>query len=484
MQQSTEPDLESTDLLPRMRSYVEEHEMLSPGSGVVVAVSGGPDSIVMLDLLCRLEEELRITVHVAHLNHRLRGAESDGDADFVARLADDLGLICSVGTADVGPVARREKRSLEEAARVARHGFLEGVRRNTGSARIALGHTRSDQAETLLLRLMRGSGRRGLGAIRPVREGVWIRPLLSVSRSDVEAYVSYRGLEVRHDRSNTDIRFLRNRVRRDLLPHLEAEYGPGIEGVLARTADILQQEEDLLSQHTESALQSALTYSAERKIVLDTQRVIGYHIAIQRRLLRAAMSLLDRERQADDFGSVQGLLRLLSSDSGGVQVAPDISAHRSGERLILSRQTPPFHVRLCVPGHTEIPSLDAAVDVRVRPAQELRQNLRDLGPCRACFDRAALTGELTVRSRRPGDRIRPFGMPGSRKVSDLLIDGKIPKPLRDEVPVLVSGDSIVWVVGLRTAQPFCVSDRTAEVVEVEFKGGWICSEEAEPTRKR
>jgi tRNA(Ile)-lysidine synthase len=365
-----------------------------------------------------------------------------------------------------------------------RHGFLEGVMRSTGASRIALGHTRSDQAETLLLRLMRGSGRRGLGAIRPVREGVWIRPLLSVSRGDVEAYVSTRSLEVRRDRTNSDTRYLRNRVRRDLLPYLEAEYAPGIEGVLARTADILQQEEDLLSEHTESALKEATTYSARRKIVLDTKRVIGYHIAIQRRLLRAALSLLDMERVADDFGSVQGLLGLLSNDAPGVQITPEISAQRFGDRLILSRQTPPFQVRLSVPGHTEIPSLDAAVDVRVRPAHELRQHLRDLGPFRACFDRAALPGELAVRSRRPGDRIRPYGMPGSRKVSDLLIDGKIPKPLRDEVPVLVSGDSVLWVVGLRTAQPFCVSERTSEVVEVEFKGGWMCYTEPELTRKR
>ncbi len=474
----TESDSDPRDLLPGVRAYIARQGMLAMAEGVVVGVSGGPDSVALLDLLFRLRGELGITLHVAHLNHRLRGADAEADAAFVAGLSAALELPYHGGEADVAALARRGKHALEEAARIARHRFLETVRRKTGAARIALGHTRSDQAETLLLRLLRGAGRRGLGAIRPVRDRVWIRPLLRVSRCEIEAYISFRQLDARQDRTNTDPRFLRNRIRQDLLPRLAAEYTPGIEAVLARTAEILRDEDDLLDQQAETAFQKAVQYRGKRKIILDVRAVFRYHISLQRRILQKALFCFHAGADAVGFQTIQRILKLLSSGSGAVQISPEISARKSGHRLILSRATPPFQIRLRTPGHTEISLLDAAVETRIRPVEEVRDRLQDLGPYRACFDLAKLKGDLVLRNRRPGDRFQPYGMSGARKVSDLLIDGKIPEPLRDEIPLLLSNCTILWVIGLRTAQPAAVTEQTRDVLDIVFTGGWICSAES------
>ena len=478
MPRSTEPDSDPRDLLPRVRAYIAEQHMLVPAESVVVGVSGGPDSVALLDLLFRLRGELQIALCVAHLHHGLRGADAEGDAAFVADLAAARGLPCHGGTADVEALARRGKYAPEEAGRIARHSFLEDTRRKTGSARIALGHTRSDQAETLLLRLLRGAGRRGLGAIRPVRDQIWIRPLLQVSRSEIQAYISFRRLETRQDRTNTHPRFLRNRIRHDLLPRLAAEYTPGIEQVLARTSEILQCEDDLLNQQAEAALQKVVQYRGKQKIILDVRSVFGYHVSLQRRIVQKVLFCYGAGADAFGFQTVQSILKLLSHRSGTVQISPEVSAHKSGHRLIFCRATPPFHVRVRVPGHTELPLLDATVETRVRPVEEVRDRLRDLGPCRACFDTKALQGELVLRNRCPGDRFWPYGMSGTRKVSDVLIDGKVPEPLRDEVPLLLSNSTILWVVGLRTAQSAAVTGQTVEVLEIVFRGGWLCTAES------
>ena len=474
-------DVPPEDLLQPVLAFIGRHNMLVPEDRVVVGVSGGPDSVALLDLLCRLRRELDIELRVAHLNHHLRGSESDDDAEFVATLAAQRDLPYHGGSEDVAALSRKEGYSLEEAARVARIEFLEAVRLQTESSRIALGHTRSDQAETLLLRLLRGSGRRGLGAIRPVRDDVWIRPLLATTRSQVEAYVTDRGLRTRQDSSNRDPRFLRNRIRLDLLPRLADGYNPAIERVLSRTAEVLQGEEALLEDLTQNALREAIYTSGKWKIVLDAPRVFGYHISIMRRVLRSALLLLEGGQDAIDFATVERIIRLSAQSSGTVQVASDLSVHRDPDWLIFSRPMPEFQVPVQLGGATEIPALGATLRGRIRPVHEVRNRLRTFGLARACFDIDGLKDAVILRNRRPGDRFQPFGAPGTRKVSDFLIDLQIPRPLRDGVPLLLCGDTVMWVVGLRTAQPFSVADRTVRVLDLSYEGGWMPSPRSSPT---
>ncbi len=457
----------TNDLLPTVKSYIDRHGMIRPGDGVVVGVSGGPDSVSLLDLLSRLRKSLDLRLFVAHLNHQLRGLASDEDQHFVSDLAEAMDLPCFSEKA-VLP----DEGSPEEAARDARLAFFSRVLRNTGASRIALGHTRSDQAETVLMRLIRGAGTTGLGGIRPIRDGIWIRPLLGVSRQQIQAYVEHRNLRVRHDNTNTETRFLRNRIRHLLLPEIASDYNPSIEAVLARSAEIIQSEDQLLGRQAESAYRKALRYEGKRKIILDENAVFGYHIALQRRLFRTALFRLRGCLRDLDEKSVGRMESLRQTPAGSVQVSADISVHLSSPWLILSRPTPAFETEVAVPGVTEIPEIGASVEAKISPAGDVQKADLSSDPFRACFDREAVAGRLTLRNRRRADRFAPFGMAGTQKVSDLLINLKIPRPLRDEVPLLLGGKAILWVAGLRTARSTAVTHRARTVLEVTLRGGW------------
>ncbi|MBI2950678.1 tRNA lysidine(34) synthetase TilS, partial [bacterium] len=371
---------DSDDLLEKVRACILEHGMFRPGETVLVAVSGGPDSVCLLDLLSRLREALGIRLCVAHLNHRLRGRASDADARFVERAAKRMQLPCEVGVCDVGALSKAEGRSLEDAAREARLRFLEEARRRVGASRIALGHTRSDQAETVLLRLLRGSGRGGLGAMRPVRDGVWVRPLLGVSRGEVERYLTLRGLPFRRDATNRDVRFTRNRIRRDLLPRLRRDYNPDVEGVLARTASILAEEEAWLEGVVQRAFVRAQRPSPPGKIVLDVQRVLGYHLALRRRVIRRALVGAGCRGDALSFEVVGRVLSALHGPARALRVSAGVGVCRASDALIFARPTPAFETPLQIPGRTTIPTLGLVLTVSVHSASEVGASIRRAGP--------------------------------------------------------------------------------------------------------
>ncbi|MCY3764754.1 MAG: tRNA lysidine(34) synthetase TilS [Gemmatimonadetes bacterium] len=454
------------DLLSAVQSYIDRHHMIEPGDGIVIGVSGGPDSVSLLDLLVRLREAVDIVLYVAHLNHRLRGPASDEDQQFVMDLAATLDLPCFSGSATVSTAG-----SPEAAARDARLEFLNEVMRDTGAARIALGHTRSDQAETVLMRLIRGAGPTGLSGIRPIRDGIWIRPLLAVSRRQIQAYVEHRNLNVRHDESNSETRFLRNRIRHLLLPEIASEYNPSIEAALARSAAIIRDEDQLLALQAKSAYKEALRYEGKRKIILDENAVFGYHIALRRRIFKTAFFRLRGCARDLDEKSVSRIEGSRLTPAGSAQVWSDVSVYRSSPWLILSRPTPPFETEVAVPGVTGIPEIDAFVETKIRPASEVQEDELSSDPFRACFDRDAISGRLTLRNRRRADRLVPLGLSGTQKVSDLFINLKIPRPLRDEIPLLLDGKVILWAAGLRTAQSTAVTHRSKTVLEVTLKGG-------------
>ena len=467
MKPSTSRNSDTPDLLAAVQSYIDRHDMIDRDDGIVIGVSGGPDSVSLLDIMARLVESLDISLCVAHLNHQLRGRASDMDERFVRDLAASMGLPFYSERATLPGTG-----SPESDSREARLAFLERVMRTAGASRIALGHTRSDQAETVLMRLIRGAGPTGLGAIRPIRDGIWIRPLLTVSRQQIEAYVDHRNLHVRRDVTNADIRFLRNRIRHRLLPELASEYNPAIEAALARSAEIIQGEDQLLDEQAESAYRMALRYEGKRKIILDEKAVFGYHIALQRRIFKTAFFQLQGRARALDERSISRMESLRLTPAGVVQMSSDISVHRSSPWLILSRPTPFFESEVAVPGITEIAEIGAVLETRIRPAGRVRRNELSSDPYRACFDYDALPGGLILRNRRRADRFRPFGLDGTQKISDLFINLKIPRPLRDEIPLLLGGQAILWVVGLRTAQSTAVTHRAKTVLDVTFKGGW------------
>ncbi|HIE03732.1 MAG TPA: tRNA lysidine(34) synthetase TilS, partial [Candidatus Latescibacteria bacterium] len=385
--------------------------------------------------------------------------------------ARDLPFI--LGTEEVGELARREGLSLEEAAREARYRFLERVCRNLRADRIALGHTSDDQAETVLMRLVRGGGRRGVGGMAPKR-GKFVRPLLSVSREEVFEHLRKRGLDFVEDSTNRDTYFLRNKVRHILLPLLKESFNPRISEVLCREAEVLRDEDDYLESRAEGALREALREIGEGKVVLDIGELLNYHIAIRRRVVVSACRRLGCPL---DFEVVERVLRL-AEEGGFVELPGGVRAQASGGFLVLRRgKVPPFEHPLTVNGRTVVEEvgLEFRAEVVERPPDEV---LREDG-LTAYVDLDSVRGSLLVRNRLPGDRIRPFGMEGTRKVKDVLIDKKVPRLLRDEVPLVVDDEGVLWIVGVCLSERARVKEDTERVlcIKVNSRGQILHCEE-------
>ena len=433
--------------------------MLPPGGRVLAALSGGPDSIALVHVLATLGRRGHLVLAgIAHFNHQLRGAASDQDEAFCRNVAAGYGVPWVAGRADVREAARRERRSLEDAARTERYAFLERAAEQVGAEAVAVGHTRDDQAETFLLRLLRGAGPGGLAGIRPVAGRV-IRPLLDVGRLELHGYADAAGLEYRTDLSNDDVSIPRNRVRHDLLPHLQ-RYSGNIAGILSREAAIARADHEFLEQ---AAIDRAASIVLRENgtIALHVPELMTLHPALRSRVVRHAVELA-APASAAGFEHIEGLLDLACRRDGDRVKLPGTWAIKQGDRVMFSATAPSvgfsnsFRFPLSIPGEVELSGW-AITASRCDSGSWA-------GPLVARADHAVLPDArlrppLWIRSRRPGDRFRPIGMGGrGRKLQDYLVDRKVPRDHRDALPLVVDRDDrIIWVVGHGVAEDFRVT---------------------------
>ncbi len=432
---------------------LSRYRMLDPGDRVVVGLSGGADSVALTEILLELKPRLGIELVLAHLNHGLR-AEAEEDERFCRALAEENSLPFAASRVDVAANARRSKRSIEDEGRRARYEFLEAERVRFGARRIALGHTLDDQAETFLLRLLRGSGARGLGAIHPVKDGTLIRPLIEVRRGEIESYLDGRGRSFRSDASNLDPRFTRNRIRHEELPRLSSAYNPRLAESLARSASLLRDEEEWMEEATREAF-AAVALASPEEIRLDRNGLSARPLALRRRLVRAAIERI-RGLQNVSHRHIEDVLALSEGAQSGRELhLPGLLVEISFRELRLRAQAPKprergyngFEYRLSIPTEVRIPECSGTLSARI--AEGSRE------PEGANGD-AVVVGfegpvpELKVRGPRPGDRFHPLGAPGSKPLSRYLMERKVSRELRPRVPLLVRGDSgeeILWVIG-------------------------------------
>ena len=437
-------------LLDRIRRHIDRHDLWAPETRVLAALSGGADSVAQLLLLSDLAADARVVLAgAAHLNHRLR-PEADADEAFCRALCERLGVPFVSLAADVAALATEQRTSVEAAARRARYAFLEEARQSLDADRIAVAHTADDQAETVLLRLLRGAGTRGLRGILPVRGRV-VRPLLGCSRADLRADLAARGEAWREDATNADLALPRNRVRHELLPLLTAHYQPAVTRLLARTAEVADAEDALL----EALAAEAATTVVKRLAVgvaICRSRLRALPLALARRVARRTLEAADAPRAAT-LADVEAVLAVCSRHGPRAALAAGLRVERFSADAVLLIRTPasppaaPLPVRtLVVPGAVDLPELGPACRVRAeRP-------ILWTGEGGGAGMRVALTGTvptpLVVRSRRPGDRLRPVGLGGSKKLQDLLVDRKVARSRRDLVPVVTDATGrILWVAG-------------------------------------
>jgi tRNA(Ile)-lysidine synthase len=452
----------------KVKATIFKYEMIEPGDRVVVAVSGGPDSVCLLDVLCRLRESMSMTLFVAHLNHGLRPDEDRLESRFVNNLADSRGLPCRVGCITH---LRLGDPSLEDKARESRYRFLEESRRVFSAQRIALGHTMTDQAETFMMRLLRGSGPHGMGAIPPRRDNRFIRPLIELSRGQVLSYLEQRGLDFMEDSSNRDPRFLRNRIRKTLFPVLRS-FQPRVVEILAQTADVLREDEAWLMDQAKGWVRDAGLRAEEGEVRLPASDMARLPAALRNRAIRYAISLVS--------GGLWGIsnrhvalvrgLAMSSRPSARVDLPGGVTARRHYDELIFSRRAAEgpqdFCYRLEGPGNYRLERLGCVF--RLTEVEESGQGIMPPSTNTAFFDAEKIRYPLMVRNFRPGDRFVPHGMEGRKKLKDFFIDRKIPREMRPRLPLLVQGETIIWVCGYRTDNRFRIRPETRRVLRVEL----------------
>ncbi|MGI6605162.1 MAG: tRNA lysidine(34) synthetase TilS [bacterium] len=466
-------------MLSKVRRTIERYDLFSPGDLVVVAVSGGPDSTALLLALAALAPELQVRLVVGHVNHMFRGAEAEADAEWVAGLAGELGIPFFREDANVPALIRRTGMTVEQAGREARYRFYARLARQTGATKVAVGQTRDDQAETVLMHLVRGAGLTGIAAIRPKRKvdyGWVVRPLLEVTRSETEAYCAAAGLTPRHDPYNDNPAYLRNRIRHQLLPWLKANANGNIKAALAQAADIWQVEDDYLAAATEAAYRgTALRKGAA--VELSVSKLAEQPLALRRRLVRLAFSQV-----AATFGDTRDLgyehtecvLALMAKTAGtSVDLPRGVSAERLYSSIRLARRVKKekvvsFSYELAVPGTTLIPELGYVVITWLAEDQRPAEPTGDL-VAQALFDYDRTGPDLYARIRRPGDWFYPSGLGGRKKLSDYFIDEKIPRHERERTLIIGTAQAVVWVVGRRTDERFVITGDTKNKIAVEVR---------------
>jgi tRNA(Ile)-lysidine synthase len=461
-------------LIDRVRRFAARHELWAPELRVVAAVSGGSDSVAQAWLLRELASRGELVfAAIAHLNHHVRGAEADADAAFCRELAERLGVPAIVGDADVPAEARTNQVSIEVAGRHARRQFFQEAIDSIKADRVAVAHTRDDQAETVILRLSRGAGSSGLAAMPP-RRGQVIRPLLDVARSELQDFLHAKQETWREDATNLDRTIPRNRIRHAVMPELRA-INAQADAALARAAEILRGDDEFLERLANAAFLRSVQVDGERETVtLDASEFAKLPVALARRVARYALETANPSRSYG-LEEADELRRAMADGTGGN--LPELAVERFGANAVLvSRQAPrvpptpavdPLELRLDVPGTVEAPRGAWAMTAE-GPIPKPASIASDKD--KVVVDASGIGSQLIVRYRRPGDRLQPLGAPGRRKVQDVLVDRKVPRDDRDLLPIVttVSGQ-IVWVAGEVLADPFRVTPLTRSVVVLTLR---------------
>jgi tRNA(Ile)-lysidine synthase len=470
--------------LSTVKQTISKYGMFTAGDSVLVAVSGGPDSVTLAHVMHTLAAEYSLRIAFAHLNHRLRGRESDRDAEFVAAYARQLEVPIYSEKKDVHAFQRSRHLSLEEAARKIRYEFYNAVAAKYGYSKIALGHHSEDNAELVLMNLLRGSGPLGLSGIAPVRDEKIVRPLIHLNRSEIMDYIAGNSLQYVTDASNTDLRFRRNKIRHHLIPELKDSYNPRIVETLSRLGTIMRAEEQWLEDALKSVFNRCVSVKTSDEISLSIPRLGNQVRAAQRRLIRKAILAVKKDLRRITLLHVDAVLALIETGpvAGSLNLPGDIRVQKKATELTITRRKnvrykknylssrpPTADFRYTIPGTgtiliKEVNASITFVEIGTDDLPDFRSSGRQL----AFFDLDCLRFPLVVRNVRPGDRFSPLGVNGTQKVKKYFINNKIPGSQRRKCPLVLSTGKIIWLAGHRIDNSVKVGPQTRRVLKAEL----------------
>ena len=473
-------------ILRTVEHTIGTRRMVQAGDTVLVAVSGGPDSVALVHILLALAPKFSFQVAMAHLNHCLRQNESARDEAFVVSLAEQLELPVHVERQDVRRYQKRHRLSLEEAARQVRYRFYHAIASKFGYEKIALGHHSDDNAELILMYMLRGSGPLGLSGIPPVRNDKIVRPLINIRRTAIMDFIAVKELDYVVDSSNRDSQYLRNKIRNRLIPELKAEYNPKLIDSLNRLALIMDAEEGWIENLIQPIFEKVIVFEKQDRLGIDISELNQQAIAVRRRLIRKAVLRVKGNLRRMAFVHVEAAVKLAQKgpDSGVLDFPNRIRISRENDVLIMSREerslrhlapdpllslTPDYEYRLSKPG--EIFIKEAALQICFNEIPQ--EHVSDWHPSghgtrAAFFDMDKIRFPLVIRNFRPGDRFSPLGMIGRQKLKKFFIDHKISRTERTKCPIVLSRNEIIWVVGHRLDNAAKIGPQTRRILKAEL----------------
>ncbi|MFQ6617601.1 MAG: tRNA lysidine(34) synthetase TilS [Fidelibacterota bacterium] len=457
------------NLYNKFKEFIFKKSLIENHNRILAAVSGGVDSTVMLHMLNRLCDEMQIELGIIHLNHSLRGSESDRDQQFVEELAKKFKIPCYSRKVDVRNYARLNRTSMHQAAREIRYKYFLNTAREHNWNRVATAHNADDQVETVIMRFLRGTGISGFEGIL-LSEGMLIRPLLFARRSEIESHAVENGISFVMDSSNLNRKYLRNRIRLELIPLLKERYNPGLTKTIEKNSKILREFKELLEFHGNNAIERSILSRDAEKIILDIRTLKDYFITIRKYVFQKLFESFAGAGKGLSYGQLERIEKLLVNERVGSQAAlgsnVKIGVDR-GKVIIYRDLSRPFNYTI-EPGNkydfnefsfiSEILSVDR-IDKVINP-----------DPCIEVVDYKFVRGKaLKLRSWREGDRINPLGMKGLKKVSDVFIDKKIPVYRKQTIPILECSGEILWICGVQPSNIGRISSETKEVLKMIYK---------------
>lgn len=460
----------------KVLSYIKDNNLIKAGDKVLVALSGGPDSVCLLNILSKLKNELKIELGAAHLNHMLRGKDAMDDEQYVIDICKQMNIKCFTRQVNINEYSKKEKLSSEMAGRIVRYGFFDEIVKEHGYTKVATAHNANDQAETILFRLMRGTGLEGLGGIKTKRNNI-IRPILCLSRQEVEEYIERNQLKPRIDKTNFEKIYNRNKIRLDILPYIKENFNDDIVQTLNRMASLLQKDNEFIEE---------LSFEAYKKYCIEKQEyfiikgeVFTKNEVVVTRVIRNAITRFSKTHYDFEMKHIYEIYNLAKSGTGKVVDLPnkiyaeniygDIYIKNRIDKKSINYDTSEVNILINDIDNKIVEFGEYSFEFNILDNnRQMKLNLKH-NNFEKYFNFDKIQKDIIIRTRKDGDKIIPLGMTGSKKIKDIFINMKIPKEQREIIPMICFDDKISWVVGLRVSDEYKVTSDTKKILKIIVK---------------
>ncbi len=455
------------DLINTFTEYISKDHLVQKKDKILLAVSGGVDSVVLLDLFLRIRFLFGLTLAVVHVNHGLRGEAADCDEVFIRNRIRHFGLPFYSLKIDVKMYSEMKKLSIEESGRQIRFGFFDSLFHRLRYDKVALAHHANDQAETIIMHLTRGSGIRGMGGMHPMRTSI-IRPLLFATKKEIKTYAHEQRLEYREDVTNRDKVFLRNRIRLDIIKKMEEVIGSHVVHTISRTGTVMRETDALITFEAQKAIKKVLISRSQNEIILDIDKFLSYFRIIQKTILIQILETINNQNQSFCSLEIDRILHLIEKGRNGavIQLEDGLRTIKNNRRLIFIKKLPEIKkVKICMNQYYELPEIHVRFHSELLKKNIIQKDFSNDG-WTGYIDYDKIIFPLILRSWIHGDWFIPLGMQGKKKLHDFFIDAKVPHYKRSSVPLLTGGQDILWVAGYRIDDRFKVTDQTKNILKL------------------